>query len=180
MGERQQAPLNPALTGPSSIHVARVAFCVGVSLGGRPVGFVRGVSWSPEQQNVENHVATVFACTRKTKATWAKLWPSTTARMASRYLTRRQLATVLGRLQVVLHGFTVGAEMVKRPPHLGPFLHSEMALSWGGRSPMCGGSSIHLQKIFFLKSIAKETRRQETHYTYLGLILNLPVAHSEQ
>src|SRR6202040_2647470 len=34
MGERQQAPLNLALTGPSSMRVARASCCVGVSLGG--------------------------------------------------------------------------------------------------------------------------------------------------
>ena len=33
MGERQQAPLKPALTGPSSITVARAAFWVEVNLG---------------------------------------------------------------------------------------------------------------------------------------------------
>src|SRR5262245_16595160 len=44
--------------------------------------------------------------------------------------------------------------MVKRKQHIGMFLHSEMGVSWGGMSLMCGCSSIHLQKIFFLKSIA--------------------------
>ena len=44
--------------------------------------------------------------------------------------------------------------MVKRTPHIRPFLHSEMGISLGGISPMCACSSIHLQKIFFLRSIA--------------------------
>src|SRR5215471_793941 len=47
IAKHQQAPLHPALRGPSSIRVARAAFCVGVSLGGRPVGFWRGAPWRP-------------------------------------------------------------------------------------------------------------------------------------
>src|SRR5262245_20473587 len=43
--------------------------------------------------------------------------------------------------------------MVKRKQHIGMFLHSEMGVSWGGMSSMCGCSSTHLQKIFFLRSI---------------------------
>ena len=43
--------------------------------------------------------------------------------------------------------------MVKRMQHIGTFLHNEMGISMGGISPMCGRSSIHLQKIFFLRSI---------------------------
>ena len=43
--------------------------------------------------------------------------------------------------------------MVKRMQHIGMFLHNEMGISWGGISPMCGHSSIYLQKIFFLRSI---------------------------
>ena len=38
--------------------------------------------------------------------------------------------------------------MVKRTPHIGPFLHSEMGISLGGISPMCACSSIHLQRSF--------------------------------
>ncbi len=34
------------------------------------------------------------------------------------------------------------------------FLHNEMGVSWEGMSLMCGRSSIHPQKIFFLRSIA--------------------------
>jgi hypothetical protein len=37
--------------------------------------------------------------------------------------------------------------------HIGTFLHNEMGVSWGGISPMCDCSSIHRQKIFFLRSI---------------------------
>jgi hypothetical protein len=37
--------------------------------------------------------------------------------------------------------------------HIGTFLHNEMGGSWGGISPMCDCSSIHLQKIFFSRSI---------------------------
>jgi hypothetical protein len=44
--------------------------------------------------------------------------------------------------------------MVKRTQHIGTFLHNEMGISMVGISPMCGRSSIHRQKIFFLKSIA--------------------------
>jgi hypothetical protein len=40
--------------------------------------------------------------------------------------------------------------------HIGTFLHNEMGISMGGISPMCGRSSIQLQKIFFLRSIAGE------------------------
>jgi len=42
MGERQQAPLNPALTGPSSMSAAKASFCVGVSLGGGLKAFYAG------------------------------------------------------------------------------------------------------------------------------------------
>ena len=35
---------------------------------------------------------------------------------------------------------------------------SEMAISWGGISPMCDCSSSHLQKIFFLRSIARRKK----------------------
>jgi len=45
--------------------------------------------------------------------------------------------------------------MVKRTQHIGTFLHNEMGISMVGISPMCGRSSIHRQKIFFLKSIAR-------------------------
>ena len=47
--------------------------------------------------------------------------------------------------------------MVKRTQHIGTFLHNEMRVSWGGISPMCRRSSIHFQKIFFLRSIAHHT-----------------------
>ena len=45
--------------------------------------------------------------------------------------------------------------MVKRLQHIGTFLHNEMGLSLRGIFPMCGPSSIHFQKIFFLRSIAR-------------------------
>ena len=38
-------------------------------------------------------------------------------------------------------------DMVKRMQHIGTFLHNEMGVSLRGISPMCGRSSIHLQKI---------------------------------
>src|SRR4029453_19075311 len=44
--------------------------------------------------------------------------------------------------------------MVKRKSHIGIFLDKEMGVSLGGMSPMCDCSSIHLRKIFFLRSIA--------------------------
>jgi hypothetical protein len=50
--------------------------------------------------------------------------------------------------------------MVKRMQHIGPFLHNEMGISMGGISPMCGRSSIQLQKIFFLRSIFLPNPRQ--------------------
>ena len=43
--------------------------------------------------------------------------------------------------------------MVKRTWPIGTFRHNEMGGSLGGMSPRCDCSSIHLQKIFFLKSI---------------------------
>src|SRR4029434_11118123 len=43
--------------------------------------------------------------------------------------------------------------MVKRTQPIGTFLHNEMGISMGGISPMCGRSSIQLQKFFFLRSI---------------------------
>jgi hypothetical protein len=46
--------------------------------------------------------------------------------------------------------------MVKRTQHIGTFLHNEMGISVVGISLMCGRSSIHLQKIFFLRSIVLE------------------------
>src|SRR5262245_44252996 len=41
--------------------------------------------------------------------------------------------------------------MVKRTQHIGTFLHSEMAISLDGMSPMCGCASIHLSENLFLK-----------------------------
>jgi hypothetical protein len=64
-----------------------------------------------------------------------------------------QAAKVLGRFQVVLHFFTVSGRDGKTYAAHRAFLHSEMGISLGGISPMCGDSSIHLRKIFFLKSI---------------------------
>src|SRR5262249_19928080 len=155
-GERQQALLNPAFSGPSSMRGARAAMCVGVSLGGRPVGFGRGAPWIPSQQNPRTQAATVFSCTRKTTATSAKLRPSPTARMARRYLTWRQLPccwAVFSRPSTALRECVV---RVKRTLHIGTFLqrHHGSDVSLVGIFPMCGGASTHLQKIFFLKSIA--------------------------
>src|SRR5215217_2278036 len=54
--------------------------------------------------------------------------------------------------------------MVKRRQHIGTFLHNEMGVSLRGISPMCGRSSIHLQKIFFSRSIGTRctTERVQT------------------
>ena len=41
--------------------------------------------------------------------------------------------------------------MVKRLQHIGTFLHNEMGDSLRGIAPRWGRSSIHLQKVFFLK-----------------------------
>jgi hypothetical protein len=43
--------------------------------------------------------------------------------------------------------------MVKRKQHIGAFLHKKVDTSSAGMSPMCGLSSIHFRKIFFLRSI---------------------------
>jgi hypothetical protein len=50
--------------------------------------------------------------------------------------------------------------MVKRTEHIGTFLHNEMGISLRGISPMCDCSSIRLQKIFFLRSIAESLEGQ--------------------
>jgi hypothetical protein len=42
--------------------------------------------------------------------------------------------------------------------HIGMFLHNEMGVSWRGMSSMCGHLAIHLQKIFFLRSIGRSDR----------------------
>ena len=57
--------------------------------------------------------------------------------------------------------------MVKRKQHIGMFLHNEMGVSWGGMSLMCGRSSIHPQKIFFLRSIVFTERDEAWHETCL-------------
>ena len=109
MGERQQAPLKPALTGPSSMRVASVGFLRRGQLGRAACGLFGAVRpGAHSSRTSRTQVATVFSCTRKTKATCAKLWPSMTARMARKYLTWRNVAEVLGSLQVALHFFTVG------------------------------------------------------------------------
>ena len=61
--------------------------------------------------------------------------------------------------------------MVKRTQHIGTFLHSEMGISLGGMSPMCTCASIHLQKIFFLRSIAFTCEHQERGYQAYALRL---------
>jgi hypothetical protein len=47
--------------------------------------------------------------------------------------------------------------MVKRTLHIGTFLQRQHVsdVSLAGIFPMCGGSSTHLQKMFFLRSIAR-------------------------
>ena len=46
-GRAPAVTAQPGLTGPSSMRVARGAFWAGVSLGGRPGGFLRGAPWLP-------------------------------------------------------------------------------------------------------------------------------------
>src|SRR5712691_3523448 len=57
-------------------------------------------------------------------------------------LAQRPLTTAEDRMRMEQR-----IKMVKRMQHIGPFLHNEMGVSWGGISPMCDCSSIHLQKI---------------------------------
>src|SRR4029450_4858856 len=97
--------------------------------------------------------AMVFSCTRKVKATWAKLCPSMTAWMARQYLTWRSLPRCWAVFNWRSTALRYEGDMVKRMQHIGTFLHNEMGISMGGMSPMCDRSSIHLQKIFFLRSI---------------------------
>src|SRR5919106_4011453 len=155
MGERQQAPLKPALLGPSSSRVARAAFCVGVSLGGRPVGFRRGAPWSPAPQNLRTQAPTVCSCPRKTTATSAKLRPSPTARMARRYLLWRKLPCCCAVFRWRSTALRERIVRVNRTRHIGRVLQrrhgSDVALA--DIFPMCGDASTHLQKICFLKSI---------------------------
>src|SRR5262249_7789422 len=58
--------------------------------------------------------------------------------------------------------------MVKRKQHIGMFLHNEMGVSWGGMSLMCGRSSIHPQKIFFLRSIEEHLNAADMHMISLN------------
>jgi hypothetical protein len=81
-GARQQAPRQPAWPGPASRSVARAACGGGGSCGGRPVGVERGAPGSPSPQHARSQVAPVCAGPRTPQATWATLWPSTTARLA--------------------------------------------------------------------------------------------------
>jgi hypothetical protein len=60
--------------------------------------------------------------------------------------------------------------MVKRIQHIGTFLHNERGISLRGMSPMCSRSSIHLQKIFFLRSIGEDTMRTRMTITAAALL----------
>src|SRR4029453_5093656 len=79
-----------------------------------------------------------------------------TARMARQYLTWRSLPRCWAVLSWRATALRYEGDMVKRIQHIGTFLHNERGISLRGMSPMCSRSSIHLQKIFFLRSI--ETR----------------------
>src|SRR4030095_9375049 len=78
-----------------------------------------------------------------------------TARMARKYLTWRRLPRCWAVFRWRSTALRYKGDMVKRMQHIGTFLHNEMRISLSGISPMCGRSSIHLQKIFFLRSIAQ-------------------------
>src|SRR4030095_10518589 len=78
-----------------------------------------------------------------------------TARMARKYLTWRRLPRCWAVFRWRSTALRYKGDMVKRMQHIGTFLHNEMGISLRGISPMCGRSSIHLQKIFFLRSIAR-------------------------
>src|SRR2546428_5735111 len=77
-----------------------------------------------------------------------------TARMARQYLTWRRWPRCWAVFSWRAISLRYEGDMVKRMQHIGTFLHNEMGISLRGISPMCGRSSIHLQKIFFLRSIA--------------------------
>src|SRR2546428_11990423 len=81
-----------------------------------------------------------------------------TARMARQYLTWRRLPRCWAVFSWRSISLRYEGDMVKRMQHIGTFLHNEMGISLRGISPMCGRSSIHLQKIFFLRSIAFDRR----------------------
>src|SRR4030095_8442288 len=80
-----------------------------------------------------------------------------TARIARKYLTWRRLPRCWAVFSWRSTALRSEEDMVKRRQHIGTFLHNEMGISLRGISPMCGRSSIHLQKIFFLRSIAGPT-----------------------
>src|SRR5262245_46708716 len=67
--------------------------------------------------------------------------------------------------------------MVKRMQHIGTFLHNEMGISMGGISPMCGRSSIQLQKIFFLRSIEQFERNTQPDQETATLFGPIPMCH---
>src|SRR6195256_4445449 len=84
-----------------------------------------------------------------------------TARMARQYLTWRRLPRCWAVFSWRSISLRYEGDMVKRMQHIGTFLHNEMGISLRGISPMCGRSLIHLQKIFFLRSIAETTSKAE-------------------
>src|SRR6266567_5164766 len=89
-----------------------------------------------------------------------------TARMARQYLTWRRWPRCWAVFSWRAISLRYEGDMVKRMQHIGTFLHNEMGISLRGISPMCGRSSIHLQKIFFLRSIGwwHHARHQATQY----------------
>jgi hypothetical protein len=76
-----------------------------------------------------------------------------TARMARKYVAGRRLPRCWAVFSWRSTALRAEGDMVKRRQHIGTFLHNEMGISLRGISPMCGRSSIYLQKIFFLRSI---------------------------
>src|SRR5215208_6717754 len=82
--------------------------------------------------------------------------------MARKYLTWRRLPRCWAVFSWRSTSLRSAEDMVKRRQHIGIFLHNEMGISLRGISPMCGRSSIHLQKIFFLRSIATLSRAKIT------------------
>src|SRR3989442_8926503 len=83
-----------------------------------------------------------------------------TARMARQYLTWRRWPRCWAVFSWRSISLRYEGDMVKRIQHIGTFLHNDMGISLRGMSPMCGRSSIHLQKIFFLRSISQQAQAQ--------------------
>src|SRR5256885_2528150 len=94
-----------------------------------------------------------------------------TGRMARQYVTWRRLPRCWAVFSWRSISLRYEADMVKRMQHIGTFLHNEMGISLRGISPMCGRSSIHLQKIFFLRSIEASLMRSAKALERLCFVL---------